>query len=370
MRAFASRNILGTAAGILPVILLSSCTRSPDGVGAGNACSVTDKIVFTTNRSGSFNVAIMDGNGGNLKLLTNDDLSTVNQHPAFTRDCSQIVWDRNGRISIMNVDGTNQRELPTPSGVEHVGHPWVGADSRIYFVGEINQAHRIFRMGMDGTNIKQLTGADADRVHPSLRNDGNILVFTSSSPGARTGQAIRLLDQSTNTEKALYEPGWPVSAATWNPDGQSVVVAEDEGRTGTFSIVQVSYPDGRRMRQLVSGGDNTIPYYDYPAGQWINWVRQSGPQQDRDIWRARADGSAPNALTGGPWEDTKIVGWAIVETAPPPGSKSGVAPRRVCVPRPATCSPNPPPCPPDPVLNPGLGPSPLEPTNQPNTPHH
>src|SRR5262249_19404774 len=85
-----------------------------------------------------------------------------------------------------------------------------------------------------------------------------------------------------------------------------------------------------------------IPYYDHPSGQWINWVRRASATSDRDIWRAHADGSMAEALTGAGAEDTKIVGWSVVSV---PGSTSGGAATNACVPRPATCSPNPPPCP-------------------------
>lgn len=322
-----------------PLLLTACCPPDCAIRGGGNACSTTDQIVFATGRDGSYQIAVMDSAGDNLELLTQNGDDVVNQHPVFNEDCSTIVWERNSHLWKMNADGSNPEGLSAPAATDHVGHPWVGADNWVYFVGDIQDTHTLWRTPLDGNEPpEQLTQPDAERFHPILHKDRTHVLYTWSPLGVKdAGQAIRVFNMESGGDVALYEPGWPVSAATWHPDGGSAIVAEDEDNDGTFTIALVDYPGGNRTATLIHGDDNTIPYFNYPAGDKINWVRRA-EDESREIWGALADGSNAENLSRHPGEDTKIVGWAIEPSASDPSVNE-------CVPRPAACVPNPPPCP-------------------------
>lgn len=323
--------------------------------GAGNYCSLINRVVWASNRQAgrppsgpaveTFNIFIMDSTGQNDSRLTTDAWPAINQHPVFTSDCKRIVWAHGnvGRsaIWIMNLDSSAKARLTSPPDGEEDGHPWVGADGPIYFVRHRHPSgvHRIWRMNLDGSNQTEIIGGqDIDRFHPNLRREQELILYTAGPPGSGKGDAIRVFNQRTREDTVLYKPGWPVSAAIWHPDGDRAVAAEDHDANGRHRIVEIGYPGGGLVRTLTDDAqDNTIPYYAYPSGAAIDWVRWPGGRRPRGIAHMNADGSGQTLLTGDAFEHTKIVGEPVVTTSAASGAEE-------CEPRAVGCYPTPPPC--------------------------
>jgi Tol biopolymer transport system component len=342
-------------------LLVSGCrqTKEEMKVGAGNYCSLIDRVLWTSNADSpappsgpaiaTFNIFIMDSSGGHRAQLTGDSWPTMNQHPVFTPDCQQIVWARgkageSTRLWIMNKDGKEQKPLSSPPAGEEDGHPWVGGDRRVYFVRHQHASglHRLWRMNLDGSDAAELIGGqDRDRVHPNLRGDGELVLYTATAPGSAEPTEIRVFNQKTKEDKLLYAPGWAVSGAIWHPDGDRVVLAEKRTGPGShYRIVEIGYPSGSALRTLIENQqDNTIPYYAYPSGAAIDWVQWPGVGKTRNVGRMNADGSGQALLTNDTFENTKILGEfefdsSSVSTSNPTG----------CHPKPVGCNPVPPPC--------------------------
>jgi hypothetical protein len=351
------------------LLLMFGCPQKKEEarVGAGNYCSVIDRIVWTSNADspipvsgpaiGTFNIFIMDSAGGNRARLTADSWPVMNQHPVFTPDCQQIVWARGSagqsKLWIMNQDGSAQKPLSSPPSGEEDGHPWVGADHRIYFARHKHPsaAHRIWRMNIDGSDPTELVGSeDRDRIHPNLRTGSELVLYTATLKGSVEATEIRIFNQTTKEDKALYAPGWPVSGAIWHPNGDRIVLAEKPtGRDNHYRIVEIAYPAGNVVRTFVNDQrDNTIPYYAYPSGAAMDWVQWPGVGKTRNIDRMNADGSGQALLTNDTFENTKILGEFEFDSS----SVSASNPTG-CHPKPVGCNPVPPPCGiPVPTINP------------------
>ncbi len=339
-------------AGLLMLLATPDCRQQQKITGAGNYCSDIDRIVWTSNREArppqsgppaeSFNIFIMDGNGGHRARLTDDAWSTINQHPVFTPECQRIVWAHgdidHSSIWIMNLDGSAKAQVAAPPSGEEDGHPWVGADDRIYFVRHQHRfgMHRIWRMNLNGSEQTEVIGSDdKDRFHPNLHRDKKLVLYTSGSKG----DEIRVFNQEKKQDGMLYAPGWSVSAAIWRPDGKGAVVAEDRNRDHKYRIVEISYPGGTVIRTLTNDSkDNTIPYYAYPSGETIDYIQWSGERRTRNVARMNADGSRQPLLTNDAYENTKIIG--EIELIPDPTARRG----HRCVPRPVGCYPTLLPC--------------------------
>lgn len=345
---------------IVFVVLTGACERCREvrppvaEVGAGNYCSLVGKVLWTSNRGSAttslgvdretFNIFVMNDDGGEITQLTHDAWPVVNQHPVFTPDCQEIVWARGpsggSRIWTMRLDGTDQRPLDDPPAGEVDGHPWVSGDGRVYFVRHEHPdgVHRLWRMEAGGADAQEILGTnDRDRFHPAVLSDNDTVIYTAGPPGSRMGTEIRILRQSAGTDEAVLDPGWQVSAATPHPDGKLAILAEDHNGDGSFRLIEIDLATGSVQRTLTNDQeDNTIPYYSHPDGAAFDWIQWRGPQyprQSRNLAWAKADLSEMRLLTNDAWEDTKIVGELEVSDAD-----------GRCVPRPVGCYPTPPPC--------------------------
>ena len=87
----------------------SEQASAPD---AGVTAVTNGKIVFASPAGEIFTIN-PDGSG-RTQLTNNNERTLFDNFPAYSRDGSQIVFTRNGRLWLMNADGTNQRLIVPP----------------------------------------------------------------------------------------------------------------------------------------------------------------------------------------------------------------------------------------------------------------
>jgi hypothetical protein len=346
------------------ILLGALCALPAPLVAQGAYCGAADRIIWTTD-SGSptphgvaptatFNIFAMDASGATGKQLTRDAWPVHNQHPVFTPDCRRIVWARGKpgafALWIMDADGSAQRRLAAPpTGAEDV-HPWIAGDGRIYFSrhSHTTHTHALWRMNLDGSGAAELVGdGQLDRFHPNLRNDGNLVLYTSRVAGSDQPSEIRIFDQANRRDSRFYAPaGAHVSAAIWHPAGDRIVLAEDRTGSGNYQILEVSYPGATVIKTLTDNRDNnTMPYYAYPSAGSIAWVEWPGGRRTSNIALMKSDGTGQHLLTADAHENTFLLG--ELDILPAISGKTGnkiSSLRPHCVTKPVGCNPHPPPC--------------------------
>jgi TolB protein len=207
----------------------------------------TEKIVFQSNRTGYWQVYMMDADGKNQLQLTNDKFSNTN--PIFSPDASKIVFastrDGNSEIYIMNSDGASQTRLTNFPGDDSHPH-WSPDGKRIIFnsarttpditIDWLKQWHEIFTMNTDGSGVKQITSFKTVSSNPHYSPDGKKIAFRHilKSPGFSwslntqpINSEIFVIDaDGTNpvnlSEHEAYDT-WP----WWSPDGKYVVFSSN-----------------------------------------------------------------------------------------------------------------------------------------------
>lgn len=295
--------LLGT--GLLIAVAPPLKSASQATVGAGNYCSLNGKLVWTSNRDGNYDIYRMDEDGTNVVQLTNDEFPTINQHPVFTPDCEEIVWSRSGDLWRMRTDGSNQTQLTFPAVGGEDNHPWVAADGTIYFIREVETlgggtAHTIWKKGPGGSEA-QILGPGQPKYHPNVL--GALMLHTVGRPGTE----IHVYDLNTGQDQIVYRPGWAVSGATWSPNSQEFIVAEDKNGNGNYRLVAVGYPiPTSRVVVQEATASYTIPYFAHPSGAFVDAVRLDRTTNNWEIFRMNPDGTRVN-LTNHPAVDTKIV---------------------------------------------------------------
>ena len=151
-------------------------TYSPDGT----------KIYFFRTISGTDEIFVMNANGAGEVRLTNNAWHDV--LPVMTPDGTKIVFDtdRNGAtrganydIYVMNPDGSSQVQLTTGSGRE-----WFHAVSPNGQLIAYTQDNHLRLMNIDGSNQRAITTPSGYQdKQPSFSPDGTKIAFASNRDG-------------------------------------------------------------------------------------------------------------------------------------------------------------------------------------------
>ena len=120
----------------------------------------------------------MNANGAGEAMLTNDILSS--EDPAWSPDGSQISFGREGRIFVMNADGSGQRVLTNPGAGERDEEArWVTRWSRLAFI-RVTSARNLWTINPGGS--------DHSKTHqPSNTQEMYSPVRSMGIPGRLTG---------------------------------------------------------------------------------------------------------------------------------------------------------------------------------------
>lgn len=167
----------GAAGAITQLAATTRTDTSPDISPDGS------RVVFVSNRTGSFEIWVMDASGANPVQLT--ELKGTLKHPRWSRDGRRIAFAAKAAgatdddIHLVEMSGGPARRLTSDASNDLV--PTWSADSRwIYFVSNRSGSYQIWRVPADGGRAEKVTTGGGVKVWPS--SDGRHLYF---STGAR-----------------------------------------------------------------------------------------------------------------------------------------------------------------------------------------
>ncbi|MEW6579451.1 MAG: SH3 domain-containing protein [Chloroflexota bacterium] len=201
-------------------------------------------IVFASDRSGNYEIFVLDPQTGLTSQLTNDPGNDV--EPQWSPDGEQIVFasDRDGdyELYVMNADGTDLLKL-TNNMAEDRQPRWQPDGQNIVYVSDVNGQWDLYLISADGMTVRQLTNDAADERGPGMVAEGTM------PPGPVATQAIVV----TATPSL---PDGVVNAATLNVranpgEGASILTKVNRdtpleilGRYFDNSWIQVQLPNG------------------------------------------------------------------------------------------------------------------------------
>lgn len=123
---------------------------------------------------------------------------TDDQWPTVTPDGSQIVYHSNNDIWIMNVDGSDQRQLTTDPGGDFESA--VSPDgSQIVFASDRSGNDDIWIMNLDGSDQRNLTNHPGNDAWPFFSADGSRIYFQTDRLGVRSNIMMMETDGSNQS---------------------------------------------------------------------------------------------------------------------------------------------------------------------------
>jgi uncharacterized protein YjdB len=200
--------------GLLPVLVDNAtniqATLSPDRT----------RVVFSSNRSGNFDVFLMDADGQNLRRLTSSP--SHDGEPAWTPDGNRIVYTMasgtSTHIAIMENDGNEPRQLTTAAGGNH--SPAISPDGRtIAFVSARTGNHSVHSMGLDGSNQRRLTRSSGRETNPQYSRTGDLFYVTERGGGSRGSRVMKIAAHG-GSSSAVLETEDPITSIAVSRDGE------------------------------------------------------------------------------------------------------------------------------------------------------
>jgi TolB protein len=191
---------------------------------------------------------------------------------------------------MMNADGSNGRLLTDESSSNR--NPAVSPDGRyLVFLSSRSGIDNLWRMNLDGSNLKQLTTAggfmfdfspDGRWVVFSNRETDFVKLFKISIDG---GSPVRLYDQ-------------PSRLPAVSPDGKLIACLSTDRQSGKVNLLILPFEGGAPLKTLDAKAVNIS---DVIAPRWTPDGRAliyANPQQGRvNLWRVPLDGSPPQQVT-------------------------------------------------------------------------
>lgn len=243
---------------------------SPDG----------KKIAFTSDRSGNWDIYMMDAAGGQPVQLTNDPAHEI--HPTFAPDGTQVAYcrfgEQSGRWELVIVD------LSNPSTKRFIGYglfpSWSPSGKHIVFQRARERGTRWFSIwtielvngeAMRPTEIA--ASGNAAAITPAWSPDGKQLVFSTVVDGAAGGSAadrpqqadIWMVDLDGRNRINLTHSRYTNLQPTWAADG-TIYFASNRAGHDTENIWALS-PDRAQMLAQ-STRDTPTRSAEAPKQQW------------------------------------------------------------------------------------------------------
>ncbi|NDJ52665.1 MAG: protein kinase [Chloroflexi bacterium] len=240
-----------------------TATLGPDSGALLPPPSGGDRLAFVSDRTGNFDLYLIDIDGSNLRQLTSnerDDLS-----PSWAPDGDRIVYSAQTSattrdIALLRVDGQVIDQLTSDAG-QNIDPDWSPDGQWIAFASDRDGSdYEIYLMRSDGSELTQLTNNSLDDFKPRWSPDSQRISYhTEESDGQsnvyileRAGGAPLQLTNNSDQDR------WP----EWSPQGFTLVYVSSHqlllGDNALF-LVDVNQGEGARAQLLQTVGSDEDP---------------------------------------------------------------------------------------------------------------
>ena len=293
------------------------------------------QIAFQSDRDRNYEIYVMDDDGKNQRNLTNhpdgDDLA-----PSWLPDGKRIAFmsDRDGHVPkghvrstfeiyVMDADGGNPQNLTNDPNTD-ASPAWSPDGKRIAFTSYRDGNAEIYVMDADGDNQQNLTNSPDGDLWPSWSPDSTRIVFSSYRDGHFIGEAeittteIYVMDADGGNQQRLTENRKNDELPSWSPDGTRIVFSSDRKGDWVNYEIYVMDADGGNLQRLTENRDDDGGPSWSPDGKRI--VFSSYRDGNSEIYVMDADGGDRQQLTNHPRSDGNPA-WFVPAFAVAPAGK-------------------------------------------------
>jgi TolB protein len=217
---------------------------------------------------------------------------------AISPDGNRVVFSsrRSGNFEIWIRDLASGRETQvTHDPADDLEAQWSPDGARLAFTSTRSGNKDLFVLTLASGELKQLTDDPDDDEYPNWSPDGRTIVYTGG-PWRKRDFFLVGADGS-HRRRLTQQSGW-AGACSFVPDGKSVVCHRYD--LGSGDVVRVPL-DGGPVVTLTSDPDWDYKPTVSPTGEWLAFSRSH--EGSSGIWMQPWQGGTPAPLTSGPYED-------------------------------------------------------------------
>lgn len=282
--------------------------------GCGSEEEARPDLAFVSSRDGDYAIYEMNADGGAQRRLTpaEGDVTSPARlffqvEPSWAPDGARIAFSsrRSGTfdVYVMNADGTGTRRLTSTK--ENDSHPtWSASGRRLAFV----RNEDIYTMNADGSDVRRASDPAAEEFDPAWSPDGGWIAYVRREPGTAARELWLMRPDGSRRHRLKSQTGTSATPA-WSPDGSRIVFASNEGG-GRYELYTIGV-DGSRLRRVApTAQDNFEPSWS-PDGTKIAY------QEEGAIFTVALGSGEVEKLTDGENNDSTPV-W---NPRPPPADE-------------------------------------------------
>lgn len=269
-----------------------------------------EKIVFSSNRDGNYEIYIMNPDGTQQTRLT--FTSSNNQHPTFSPDGSRIAFqtdrDGNWEIYTMKTDGSDLTRISNHTAPD-IEPCWSYDGRKIAFntnrQGEQGQTSiytEVYIMNPDGSSQTNVTHpgdpfGETDQF-PAWSPDGATIVFARMLGTDYVIKTLNLADLTV--QDTIISSSGIDRYPAWSPDGSHIAFMSN--RDGNQEIYVLNITTTIQTRLSYSTANDTLPCWSPDGARIVFTSMRDGNEQ---IYVMNADGSGQTRLTNNTAVDTE-----------------------------------------------------------------
>ena len=232
------------------------------------------RVVFVDETGSAENrrkrLAVMDQDGGNVKMLTRGDNLVVT--PRFSPTAQEVAYmsfgDAEPQVLLLNLETGQRESVGNFPGMTF--SPRFSPDgSKVVMSLEDGSASNLYALDIASKRSTRLTDTSAIDTSPSYSPDGGRIVFESDRGG--TQQVYVMSAGGGGAQRISFGDG-RYSTPVWSPKGD--LIAFTKQKSGSFAI-GVMKPDGSGERILTEGFHNEGPTWA-PNGLYVMFFRDPG----------------------------------------------------------------------------------------------
>jgi Tol biopolymer transport system component len=256
----------------------------------GGGSGAPGKIVYVCYVQQIDQICLMNADGSSRRQLT--DFPSTAYYPSLSPDGQRIYFSSNqsGTFEIysMDINGNGLQRLT--NGIGSLYAPELSPNGeRIIFT---NHGNGLWLMNPDGSDPRAITFKDD--IDPTWSPDGSMIAFASNRSGTRQLYVANANGRNVEQVTDLNNMG---GRSSWSPDGRKLAFYRGPAGDRDIYIINI---DGSGLQRLTNGGDNLGPSWS-PDGNWIAFT--SFRDGNNEIYIVRPDGSRETRLTNSPTSD-------------------------------------------------------------------